>query len=162
MVATIFGSSTKPVEKEGLPTTAFVNITARTAQAFFSSGIVFSALGITSHAVGILTGGSFLFHGSFVIVRLIETVVCFDLARIAANIASIWKSSFVGEWTKVNLGDTAADVIQKAETFFSPPENILKGLKDNRSYLNAINHGTYFAHLLNPYITDLLSKTERN
>ncbi len=158
MIAEFFGSSAKPVAKEGLSTQTVVNLSARTAQVFFSSGIIFSMFAMTTHASAVAAGGSFLFHGSLVLIRLLETSICYDLAKTAANVASIFESRFLLSWVEKSLGSKAANVVEAMESLCAPPESVLKNLQNSDLLAKAITHGTVFAHLLNPHIVDLLSK----
>lgn len=136
-----------------------LHITARTSQAFFGAGLVISAVGLCMHFHPLLSGGSFLFHGPVVLAHLLEAITCYDLARVSANIASVFHSCILSQSAKNRLGSSfaasvAVDILAYFEKGSLESTNTIKTPKE---LTEATTYGTLIIRHLSPYIERFLS-----
>ena len=135
------------------------NLSARVVQTVFTAGIFFSVRSSLIAASAVLSGGSFLLHGTFVLYSLFEGALCYDISRLAANFASIHDSPVLRNWTEKTFGKTAAKVVKTVEDFFAVPTDLLvKSKVTDAGYVKAATtHQTIFLRYGESYFSDLLS-----
>lgn len=138
-----------------------IHMAARISQVFFSTGFVLSStVGICAHFHPLLSGGSFFLHGYIVFARIAEAALCYDLARVSSNVASIFHSQILSNTARKRLGSSPiANIIVNAlirfENWSKLPQNI--NMKNPTELTHAVTDGTFIANQFNPYIKDFLS-----
>lgn len=134
------------------------NLSARVVQTVFTAGIFFSIRSSFIAASAVLSGGSFLFHGAFVLWSLLESAVCYDISRLAANFASIHDSPVLRNWTEKTLGTSAAKAVRTVEEFFAiqGKRQITSKLSNAEYSKAALSYQTIFLHNGESYFTDFL------
>lgn len=142
-----------------------IHVSAKVTQAFFSVGCFFSGMGAVAQLTSVLSGSSFIIHGTLLAFRVIETILCYDLAKISANIASIFQSRILLQTAKNHLeksplGATAVNLFQRIEDWSKLPAEIQSNTKSPKNFTNALTYGTIGIQNMNPRIESFLSKTK--
>ena len=96
-----------------------------------------------------------------ILIRLIEAIACYDLAKTSSNIASIFHSHILSQSAKKHLGDSllskmAVDAVTRFDNWSQLSDRA--NTKTPKSLTEAITHGTLALQQANPYIERLLEK----
>lgn len=139
-----------------------IHTAARVSQVFFQLGCIISAIGIWVHLTPLLSGGSFLYNTAIIGIRATEGLICYDISKMSANLASIVSSSCIQDFFKKNISNANAKAIllplvEKIETTFALPNNLFKNLGTPPNLAKAITHDTILAKSFKPYIEKFLS-----
>ncbi len=138
-----------------------LHVAARTSQAFFGAGCALSAVSVFMHFNPLLSGGFFLFHGPVILLHTLEAIACYDLAKLSANVASLFHSNILSQTAKKYLGSSRyAEMTTKAIIFFeskSQAENHT-GKKTPGELASSLLQGTAALHLTKPYVEKALNK----
>lgn len=140
-----------------------IHTAARVSQIFFSLGCVISVVGMYLHLTPLLTGGSFLYNTIIIGLRAAEGLLCYDVAKISSNFASIISSPCIHDFFKKTISNADARAlilpfIEKMEKTFVLPNDLLKNLNKPKNLSNAITHNTILAKSFNPQIENFLSR----
>ena len=135
------------------------NLSARVIQVVFTVGILFSIRSSFFAASAVLTGGSFLYHGTCVLLKICEAVICYDISRVASNVASMHDSPVLRKWTEETFGGTASNVVKTVEDFFAVPADLLMMSKvsDTGYAKAAASNKTVFIRFGESYFADFLN-----
>ena len=139
-----------------------IHVSAKVAQTFFCVGCFFSGMGAVAQLTSVFSGSSFLIHGTLLAFRLIETILCYDLARVSANIASIFHSQILLQTAKNHLGKsplatTAVNLFQRIDDWSKLPVEIQNNTRSAKNFTKALTYGTIGIQNMNPRIEGFLS-----
>lgn len=142
----------------------FIHIVGKSGQAFFGIGCCIQGLAAFGQLASIFSGNSFLYHGTLLALRVVETLVCYDLAKLSSNIASIFHSQIILASAKKYLGTGSLatitiNALEKIEEVTSLPVEIQKNTKSAKNFTKALTYGTVGIQHLNPQIEKFINKT---
>lgn len=149
--------------KEHQMTRTAIHASARIAQASFAFGCVTSGIDIAYRLLQILTGGSIVLQGIQIMVQVVKMGIYHDLAQIASNVASIFKSQVLIQYAKEYAGEDpygklAIQFAEGCEKKFTLPESTLRKLNNGKRITAAITYDTLGAYNFNPQIEKFLDR----
>lgn len=158
---TLFDGYIQPtlVKQEHETTRKNINLCARATQIIFGIGCIVSTLKSVGQLGLMMTGGSFFFHGFLLSWHACVALGCYDMFRVADNVASIYTKDSTSRLSQAYLGN-----VSKFFTSLVNANNLRDAEKSFESHLGSIpgftsaltDHTLVLKHF-KPQINDVLN-----